>query len=514
VIRQAFWGVGMRFLFRSLLGVFLFAATVGLLALAGHTMWSAVQARLAEGDRPRMAQERVFAVRLTTIVPETLTPVLQTFGEVRSRRSLELRAPSGGRVAELAEGFEDGAEVAEGQLLMRIDAADATSARDMAVSDLSRAEAELRDAQRALILSAEDLSAAMEQLDLRDRALARQRDLAARGVGTDAAVETAELALSSARQAVVSRRQAEAQAEARVHQAETALVRQRITLAEAERRLADTELHAAFSGRLSEVSVTAGGLVSANERIARIIDPEALEAAFRVSTAQYARLIDDAGQLYPARVQVSLDVMGTEIVTSGSLSRVSGSVGDGQTGRLVYVRLDAPRGFLPGDFVSVHVEEPPLESVVRLPASSVDARETVLILADGDRLEEAQVTVLRRQGDEVLVSAPGLAGAEVVSERGPMLGGGIRVRPTRPDTGDEATVGADTGGAAASGAASAVADAVMIELSDERRSQLIAYVEGNGRITSEARARILAQLSAERVPAHVVERLESRMRGG
>src|SRR5690606_38268455 len=144
--------------------------------------------------------------------------------------------------------------------------------------------------------------------------------------------------------------------------------------------------------------------------------------AFRVSTAQFARLIDETGQLLPAEVEVALDVMGAEIVSAGRLSRVSGSVGDGQTGRLIFVQIDAPRGFLPGDFVTVRVAEPALADVALLPASAVDARNTVLVLAEGDRLAEAEVVVLRRQGDAVVVRAPGLAGAEVVAERSPTLG--------------------------------------------------------------------------------------------
>lgn len=487
----------MRFLARSLSALFLAALTAGLLVMAGHTMWQAFDDRRSAPQMPRPTQERVFAVQVETIAPETVTPLLETFGEVRARRTLELRAPTGGRVVELAAGLEDGAQVAEGQLLLRIDPADAEAALALAAADLTRAEGELRDAVRALDLAADDVAAAEEQAELRARALVRQRDLAARGVGSEAAVETAELALSSARQAVVSRRQALASAEGRREQAETALARQRLTLADAERRLADTELRAAFAGTLAEVNVVAGGLVSGNERIGRLIDPDALEVAFRVSTAQYARLIDDAGALRPAAVTVSLDVMGTEILATGRLERVSGAVGEGQSGRLLHAVLEAPRGLLPGDFVTVRVAEAPLEGVAMLPATAVDAQGLVLVVGEDGRLAEAEVTVLRRQGDSVLVAAPGLAGADVVAARTPLLGAGIRVRPIRP------------------GAALVPAEAAeeLLELSEERRAELIAMVEANRRMPPEARARLIAQLSAERVPAQVVARLEAQPGG-
>lgn len=500
----------MRFLFRSLLGLFLFATAAGLLAMAGYTIHSAIQSSLAEGERPRAPQERVFAARVVSVVPDTVTPVLETFGEVRALRSLELRVPVSGRVVELAPGFADGTALDEGQLVLRLDDADARATREVARADLLRAEAELRDARTAIDLAREDRDAAVEQQALRARALERQRDLLARGVGTDAAVETAELALSSARQAVVSRRQAEAQAEARVDQADTALARQRLTLAEAERRLADTELYASFAGTLSEVTITSGGIVSANERIGRIIDPDALEVAFRVSTAQYLRLIDGEGRLLPAPVEIALDMMGTEILTTGQLSRVGAAVGEGQTGRLIHARIEAPRGFLPGDFVTLRVQEPSLDAVALLPATAIDAAGEVLVLDAQERLEPAAVEVLRRQGDMVLVRAPDIEGREVVAERTPLLGAGIRVRPIRPQS-DDADPEA---GSARPDAGSLPVVADMIELSSERRAQLIAYVEGNRRMPEEARNRILVQLSADRVPAQVVEQLENRMRGG
>ncbi len=510
----------MRFLARSLAGLVMASLTLGLLAMAGHSIWSAIQARSADPGRPGFARERVFAVRVMEFEPQTVEPVLETFGEVRSLRTLELRAPAAGRVVEVAPELADGAMVAAGQLLLRIDPADARAARDLAAADLARAEADLREAARAVDLAHEDRAAAEAQAELRQRALDRQRDLVSRGVGTDAAVETAELALSSAAQAVVSRRQSVAQAEARREQSETALARARIQLAEAERRLANTELRAEFAGRLTGVSVVAGGLLNTNEKIGQIIDPDALEVAFRVSTAQYARLTDAEGRPFDGPVLVTLDVMGTEVYSTGRMSRVSAAVGEAMTGRLIYVSLDAPRGFRPGDFVALQVTEPAVAQVARLPATAVDASGEILVLGDDDRLRAARVEVVRRQGQDVLVRAPDLAGARVVAERGPNLGPGIRVRPLAPEA-DAATVGSPAIARMSSeaerrpGAGPAAGNDAggMVVLDAERRARLVAFVEADTRMPPEARARVLSQLAADQVPAGVIARIESRIGG-
>ena len=485
----------MRFLRQSLTGLFLLSLTLALLIMAGQTIRQAVQDRLSRDARMPAAQERLFSVNVVTAAADQVTPVLTAFGQVESRRTLEIRAAVGGTVMELAPAFVEGGSVTEGQVLLRIDPADAEAALARARSDLTDAAAEARDAANALDLARDELLAAEEQLALRERAAARQRDIAARGVGSDAAVETAELAASAARAAILTRRQAIAQAEARLAQSATGQDRAQIALAEAERRLEDTVIRARFSGVLSGVTLVEGRRVAANEQLAQLIDPDRLEVAFRVSTAQYARLLDEAGQLAALPVRVRLDVFGMDLVRAGRLDRAGAAVAEGQSGRLIYATLDQAGGLKPGDFVTVEVEEPPLDAVVVLPGSAMDSSGTVLVLGEGDRLEVLPVTLVRRQGNDILVRGDGLEGREVVVERSPLLGAGIGVRPLR----------------GAGAAAEPAPD--LLELSAERRARLVAFVEGNDRMPAEVRVRLLAQLQADRVPADVVQRLEQRIGG-
>jgi len=206
----------MRFLRHSLVGLLLASLTAALLIYAAQLVISAVQTRMNAEPRTPPARERVFAVNVVTAESETVTPILETFGEVQSRRTLELRAAQGGRVVELSESVVEGGTVRAGEVLARIDPADAQAALDRAESEAMDARAEERDAERALALARDELVAAEDQATLRQRALQRQIDLEERAVGTAAAVETAELAAASARATVLARRQAVAQAEARI----------------------------------------------------------------------------------------------------------------------------------------------------------------------------------------------------------------------------------------------------------------------------------------------------------
>ena len=446
----------MRFFNRALTGLFLSAVTFGLLSLAVGLIWSSLQERMGDqGSRPP-ARERVFAAEVLTLTPQSLRPELTAFGEILPRRSLELRAAIGGRVVELAPNFREGGRVEEGALLVRIDPAEAEWARDTAAADLQDAEA---------------------QEDLRRRALERARDLADRGVGSLAAVEAAELAVASASQATLARRQA---------------------LADAERRLADTEIRAGFAGVLSEVDLAQGRLLSANEQFGRLLDPDQLEVAFRLSTAQYARLVGEDGRLPQVDVELRID-LGEQVLTlPARLTRESGAVGEGQTGRLLFADVLRPAGLQAGDFVTVHVTEPALEGVMIAPATALADGAHVLVLGDEDRLEDAEVTLLRRQGDDVIFRADHLAGREIVAARTPVLGAGIKVDPLRPT---------------ADGSLPEVVQDEELELDPERRARLIAYVEGNSFIPDDVKSRLLDQLNQPRVPSGVVARLEERMGG-
>lgn len=491
----------MRFLRQCLTGLFLLSLTLGLLAYAGQTVVSAVSERMSKEPRQPDRRERVFAVRTSLAQEASITPVLTAFGGVQSRRTLELRTQASGIITELSPDFVEGGQVRAGQFLARIDPADAQAARDRARADLMDGEAEQREATRALDLAHDELQAARNQYALQERALARQRDLQSRGVGTTTAVETAELAAAQSRQSVLGSRQALALAEARIDQATTGLARARLFFSEAERRLDETRITANFTGTLSDVSVVAGRLVSANEQLAQLIDATSLEVAFRVSTPQYARLVDEQGALIGAPVRVSLDAFGLELTATGRISRDSAAVGEGRTGRLIFATLDMAPAMKPGDFVTVRIDEPPLERVTLLPASALGADGAVLVLGEDDRLEALSVTLLRRQGNDILVRAPGLAGREVVDQRTPVLGPGIKVRALTPEA---ATQG---------GVKDAGKPANLVELSPDRRARLVSYVRSSNDMPTAVKERLLGQLDKPRVPIAMVERLERRIGG-
>ena len=485
----------MRFLRKSLMGLFLVGTTLAIFAFAFVMVRSAIENKDDGQRRGGGQRERTFAVNVVPFQAGQQIPVLKVFGEIQSQRSLDLRAAVSGAVIDLHPNFQNGGQVQEGDILLQIDPSNAETGLALVQADMADAQADMREATRALQLASDEVSAAKEQAALRLKALKRQNDLIERGVGTAASVETAEFAASSAKQAILSRRQSFQATEARLDQTKARLIRVKISLAEAERNLRDTVLRATFSGSLANVTVVKGGTVTNNERIGQLVDPLALEVAFRVSTSQHQRLLNDDGVLRNSKISATLDVLGAEMKTEGALTREAAVVGEGLTGRLLFASLANVKGLRPGDFVTVDITEPALSWVAKLPASALSGSNKVLVVGDDERLKETEVTLIRRQGDDVLVRSRELQDAKVVAERSPVLGTGIKVRVLSAEEGQEPEAPS------------------MVALDPERRAKLIAFVEGNKYIPKDAKNRILDQLKKPEVPNEMVERLESRMGG-
>jgi len=491
----------MRFLIRGIAGILMLVATAG---MVGYGVLVLMEAREdGSGRRHRGGEERSFIVNVAILQETTAHPKIVAYGEIRSWRSLELRASAGGQLVEMSPVFRDGATVKAGDLLFLTDPADARARQADAEAGLADAEAEKAEADEAIAVAELERTASIRQRDLRQQAFKRQRQLQAKGYATEASVEEAELAFATADQAVLSRSQALIVARKRVLRTALAITRANIALEDARRILEDTRVEAPFDGLLSDVDAVLGRLVSPNEKLGLLVDPTALEAVFRVSSGQFARLIDENGTLRRTSVTVTLALGDFPVTVKGFVERTAAVVQQGQSGRLIYARLDlGPETILrPGDFITVEIEELPLLGVAIIPASAATEDGRILLVDADSRVVEKKISIVRRQADNIVVTGVPF-GAQYVTERLPQLGPGVKVgtvnqdAPTivRPDTGQDG-------------------DEERITITAERRKALIAFLKQNDHIPEERKSRLMDLLNQPTVPKRVIESLEARMAG-
>ena len=129
----------MRFIIRGFFGLFLIGMTAALILAAVTVLLSAIKESQSDGGHSRQAQERIFTVSVATVQPIRAIPVIETFGEVISGRTLELRAASGGALVQMADNFKEGGVVYKGTLLFQTDPATASANAQLAQASLDEA---------------------------------------------------------------------------------------------------------------------------------------------------------------------------------------------------------------------------------------------------------------------------------------------------------------------------------------------------------------------------------------
>ena len=316
--------------------------------------------------RPSMAPveqaEIRWPVRVATARFQDLRPVLKLYGEVVAGRESELRALAPGPIAEVGENFREGARIAEGELLLRVDPFD---------YEIALAE------QRAAAAEAE------AQLRLKEQDIERIAALFAEGNVSAQQRDTAELELEIAR---------------------AALERSQAAARRAERDLKDTRLVAPYEGVLVDVSANLGKQLSISDRVARIVDPASLEVGFPLSNEQYGRLMSE-GSLMGRPARIYWKVGEVELEFPASIERLGGEISAASGGVRVFAELlgtsiDTP--LRPGAFVRIELEDRLFPRVAAIPETALYGEDQVFVVENG-RLRSRRVELHGYDGELIML---------------------------------------------------------------------------------------------------------------
>jgi hypothetical protein len=125
--------------------------------------------------------------------------------------------------------------------------------------------------------------------------------------------------------------------------------------------------------------------------------------------------------------------------------------------------------------------------VAVIPASAATEDGRILTVSPDHRLRERRATILRRQGNQLVITEP--PEAPVVAVRKPQLGPGVKVKVIEP--------------------APARSTADLVSLSADRRARLLNVVQADPELPETEKARLLDRLSSGEAPRALVERLEA-----
>ena len=322
-------------------------------------------------------------VRVTEVRAVTEHLNISSQGTVQPRSQSELIPEVSGRVVWTSPSLVGGGSFREGDILLRIDAADYLSAMQRSEATLQRSEVEYS-------FASDELNRLQK---LHKQQLASQQQL-------DSARRTAQVAQANLNDSKAS-------------------------LEQAKRDLARTEVSAPFDGQVRNEQVDLGQFVTRGQSIGAIYAIDYMEVRLPISADQLTYLglpVSTRGQIAEASrppVTVASDFGDIRLLWEGQLVRLEAEIDE--RSRMIYgvTRLHLEESeetpILPvGMFVQAEIRGRKVENIVRLPRSAMRDNNQVLVVDNDNRLHFRQVKILRLEHDDMLVS-DGLSDGELVS---------------------------------------------------------------------------------------------------
>ncbi|MFU8887410.1 MAG: efflux RND transporter periplasmic adaptor subunit [Trueperaceae bacterium] len=403
------------------------AAALALVLALGATLVACGNG--AADDTPATASSASAATadpaRAVRAAPTTVGPLVATrSASVTLRPAQESRVASGatGRVAAILA--REGATVAEGDPLVRLDDAQARVAVDGAELALAQARIQLERARRsstdAVTQAAAAARTAEQNLALIRRQLAEAEALLELGAVAPTDVDALRAQASQAQSAALQAREAVERAD-RADTEDLALLELQVQQAEIQLRqardaLAETVVIAPFAGDVAELFVEVGEFVGAGSPVARLLGSGPKVASFTVPPED-APLLENAGVVTIAYAGLELPATITRLERQAQQARL--------VTVLALIDADAPRT-PPGALAEVRYEVT-LGEGLRVPSGALlaDAGRTyVFQVVDetaGSAARRTEVRVVAESGNvAVVVGVPEAAltpGALVISPR-------------------------------------------------------------------------------------------------
>jgi len=389
---------------KLLVSLILITAFVGLgTGIAALLVLTAPEPPQVDLARPPLLVE---AVR---VEPVTVTESLIGFGTARADRYARLSAQVAGEIVAVADGLEVGAEVRQGQVLIRIDEHEYKERLARAESLLASSEAQLeqldtesQNLDRLITPAQRELSSAQFEYD-------KVKDLYEEGAAPKREHEQTRLILEQTRRmllmlenqkSLLPSRRAQLRATCDNHRAEVAIARLDLTRC---------TIRAPFAGLVAEKLIEVGERVQKGSSLLALLDPGLIEVPVKLPVSVRPRVaIGSACKLTtPSMPGVSWQ---------GQVKRIAPAASEATRTFELFVEVpnaEQEHELVPGFFVQAEIEGPKLVDVLVVPRGSVQQGEVFVYRNGKARKRGVQVArVLRdrsvvtgiQSGDVVIVS--------------------------------------------------------------------------------------------------------------
>ena len=363
------------------------------------------------------AKPEPVAITTATVEERPIDRFLRVTGSLAADEQAEVSAETTGRVVETP--VERGTRVAQGTVLARISATEASAQLDEAEANAAQIAARLglTPDEAFNVKRVPDVMNAKASLDLAESEFSRMKSLLDQKVVSQSEFDQRRTQVEAARQQYQI-------AENSAQQSYRSLQAARARVALARKSVADTTVRAPFAGLVAERLVSTGDYVTRGTRVVTVvrIDPMRVELTVPEQSVALVRV----GQ----PVKLTVDAYPNEVFDA-KVRFVSPAVRADQRALTVEAVAANPGGRLkPGLFATASIQQPQGPVALLVPASAVETLSGTsrMYVVKDNKIEERIVTVGDRIGDRVEVTSGVNKGEVIASEPRGRLTDGLAVR--------------------------------------------------------------------------------------
>jgi len=328
-----------------------------ILAAGGGVTWWLTERTLQQAAAPPPMKVPVMTAQAQTV------PIYRSFpGTTQAVRAVTIQARVTGYLVE--QGAIDGVDVASGALLYRIDPKDYQAAFAEAQATLALATASLQYSR---------VSQGRNQVLARDGWVSH---------------DTFD------------------QANSTFHQGQASLANADAALKEAALNLTRTEIRAPFAGRISASQVFTGSLISvAGATLNTLVQLDPIYVSFNPAEVNLPAITHEQKR---SPIETAVSETGGKPTHVGTLTFIDNQVSQTTGTILLRATISNPdHALLPGQYVVATLHLGDLQGAVLVPQSAVGATQigrTLMIVGDGDKVEQRIVKLGDNSGDMVIVT--------------------------------------------------------------------------------------------------------------
>ncbi|MEM9455561.1 MAG: efflux RND transporter periplasmic adaptor subunit [Myxococcota bacterium] len=407
------------------------SALLSIVVIAGGVVGA--QTLIASAPQPERTQTEATRTPVRAIAVERAHArvTVTGMGTVVPARQVDLYAEVTGRVTAQFDGLREGAHVARGTRLIRVDSRDYKYAVDTARASLAQARARLEEERNRKEVAERDWALLEKSLGSIDVGITPSA-----GDPTDPtdpatpATPATPTAGSDSDEPTfnpgdVARRVPQIQS------AEANLRSVRSQLKQAELQVGRTKLIAPFDAVVTRKTVETGQLVGPTTSLATLVGTRQFHVKVAVPVGSLSSIAipgTNTTQPIGARVRV-VQQAGDEVVErEGHVVRLLGELEqDGRMAQLVVavddpfqLRLPPEQRALPlllGSYVRVEIEGAELQDVIEIPRAALREGDTVWLIDSDDELELRKITITWRSRDSVFIDKGLTNGERVITSR-------------------------------------------------------------------------------------------------